>query len=77
MVFPAWDAVMVQVPEARREAVPAETVQTLKVVEAKLTGSPEEAVAVSVRVVPTACAAIGPKVMVWDSAFTVKLCSTV
>jgi len=40
-------------------------VQILCVVEAKLTGSPEDAVAVSVRLVPAICAAIGPKAMVW------------
>ena len=41
---------MVQVPEATSEAVEPETVQMLKVVDVKLTASPELAVAVNARV---------------------------
>ena len=43
---PAWVAVIVQVPPAKRAAVLPDAVQTDAVVEAKLTASPEEAVAV-------------------------------
>jgi hypothetical protein len=57
-------------------AVVPETVQTLAVVEAKLTARMELAVAESVSGVPTVCAAIGPKVIVWARPFTVKLCET-
>ncbi len=44
----------------------------------KVTGSPELAVALTVRVVPTVCAEIALNVMVCDlsAAFTVKLCVT-
>ena len=43
--FPACDALIVQVPIASRVATLPETVQTDGVVDAKLTGKPEEAVA--------------------------------
>ena len=57
-------------------AVVPETVQTLAVVELKLTGKLELAVAESVSGVPTVWVAIAPKVMVCASPFTVKICET-
>jgi hypothetical protein len=44
-LLPAWDAAMVQFPVVTKVAVVPETVQTSGVVEAKLTVSPELAVA--------------------------------
>jgi len=44
-LFPAWVAVMPQVPMARRVTRFPETEQIVEVVEAKLTGRPDEAVA--------------------------------
>lgn len=46
---------MVQVPAARKDASDPATVQTPGVVEEKVTGSPEVAVAESVSLVPTDC----------------------
>jgi hypothetical protein len=67
---------MVQVPSAKSVAVEFVTVQMVEVVEAKLTGRPELAVAVNA--VPTdvltAWAGIAPKVIVWAARFTAKLC---
>ncbi len=76
--MPACEAVMLQVPEARKVAVLPETVQTLLVEEAYVTARPELAVALKVSGVPTVCAAIVPNVMVCDLMleFTVKLCDT-
>ena len=69
---------MVQVPGASSVAVEAETVQMAGVVEVKLTGRPELAVAVNA--IPTdvlaVWAGIVPKVIVWASGLTVKLCVT-
>ena len=48
MALPAWLALMVQVPAATSVSVLPLTVQTLGVVEAKLTGRPELALATSV-----------------------------
>jgi hypothetical protein len=62
--LPACVACMVQVPEVIKVAVVLETVQTLEVVEAKLTARPELAEAESVSGVPTVCAAGAVKVMV-------------
>jgi hypothetical protein len=56
----------VQVPAATRLAVVPETVQTLVVVEAKLTANPEVAVAFSPSVVPRLWVPIAPKLIVWD-----------
>jgi len=56
---------MVQVPAAIRVAVGPETEQIAAVVEAKLTGRPELAVAVKASVVPAVWLAITLKVMVW------------
>jgi hypothetical protein len=71
--LPAWVAWMVQVPAVISEAVVPETEQTAAVVEAKLTGRPESDVADSATVPPADWAAIAPKVMVCDFAFTAKL----
>ena len=46
--MPAWVAVIVQVPISSSVTVEPDTVQTDEVVEAKLTASPDEAVAVTV-----------------------------
>jgi len=62
--LPAWFASMVHVPATRKEAVSAETVQTVDVAEVKVTGRFEEAVAESVSGVPTVCVAGAAKVMV-------------
>ena len=79
MLLPACDAVIEQVPAARNVAVAPLTVQTLAVVEAKLTVRPEVAVAVRLSGVPTVCAPGLAKLMVCAvrlAAFTVKLCAT-
>ena len=55
--MPAWVAVMAQVPIATSVTVEPETVQTGKVVETTLTGSPEEAVALRVTVPVTSVVA--------------------
>jgi hypothetical protein len=57
-------AVMVQLPETRNAALFPDTVHTVGVVDAKLTVNPELAVALSVKGVPTVCAAIVPNVIV-------------
>jgi hypothetical protein len=67
---------MVQLPVEPRLAVSPETPQTAGVIEAKLTVRPELADADSVSGVPTAWAAIAPKVIVCARPFTVKLCET-
>ena len=76
--MPACDAVIEQVPAAMKLAVAPETVQTLAVVEAKLTARPEVAVAVRLSGVPTVCAPGLLKVMVCaiSAALTVKVCET-
>jgi hypothetical protein len=61
----------------RNVAVVPETVQTLVVVETKLTVRPEVAVAESVSGVPTVWAAIGPKLIVCSMPLTVKLRGTI
>src|ERR1035437_1912891 len=68
---------MVQVPLTTNVAVVPLTVQTLVVVEAKVTARQELAVAASVSGVPTVCVPGLAKVMVcvvFAAAFTVKLC---
>jgi len=67
---------MVHVPVAMKFAVVPETVQTLVVVEAKLTAKPELAVAESVSGVPTVWGLGAAKVMVCALPLTVKLCVT-
>ena len=67
--LPAWLALMVQVPAVMKLRVPPLVmVHTAGVAELKLTGKPEEAVAVSVGVVPKFCAPGLPKVMVCGAA---------
>jgi hypothetical protein len=68
---------MVQVPEAMNVAVVPETVQTDVVVEMKLTGNAELAVAARVSGVPTFWAPGLAKVMVCVPLLTVKLCGTI
>ena len=77
VLLPACVASMVQVPAAMKLAVVPLIVQTLAVVEAKETGSPEVAVADSVSGVPTVCGPGLAKVIVCASPLTVKLCGTV
>jgi hypothetical protein len=75
--FPGWVAVMEQVPTAIIVTVFPETVHTRGVVEAKLTGSPELAVALMVNggVPITTLGRVG-KVMLCPAIMTVKLCVT-
>lgn len=63
--LPACVAWMVHFPAAVGVAVVPETVQTDRVMEAKLTVSPELEIAVRCSGVPTIWLAMGPKVMVW------------
>lgn len=60
------------------EADDPDTVQTEDVVEVKLTGSPELAVAVSGRAteVFSSWSGMAPKAIVWMARLTVKLCVT-
>jgi hypothetical protein len=71
----AW---MVHVPAAKSVAVEPVTVQMAGVVEVKLTSKPELAVAdkVTPADVLTIWALIAPKLIVWASPVTVKLCVT-
>src|ERR1019366_10061803 len=62
-VFPACETWMVQVPAATSFAVASETVHTAGVEEAKMTGRPEVALALSFMDPPTTCAAIVSNVM--------------
>src|SRR2546428_9899851 len=65
LLFPPWEAVIVQLPAAARVTVLPETVQLP--VAAKLTASPEEAVAVTVNGGSLAVlSASGLKVIVWS-----------
>jgi hypothetical protein len=79
VALPGCEAVIEQVPAMRNIAVVPLTVQTLVVVEVKLTGNPEVAVATSVSGVPTVCEPGLAKVIVCarrPDALTVKLCET-
>ena len=67
---------MVHVPAAMKLAVVPETVQTVEVVEAKLTARPELAVAERASSVPTVFGGILSKVIVWALMETVRLCET-
>ncbi len=69
---------MVQVPEASSVAVEPETVQMAGVVDVKLTGRPELALAVNVieTEVFANWSGIGPNVIVWAARLTVKLSVT-
>ena len=65
-MLPACIACMVQVPAETSVTVATDTVQTAEVNEAKLTGKPEEAVALTVNgAVPTTWFATAPKLIVW------------
>ena len=66
---------MVQVPTEISVTVEPETVQTEKVVDLKLTGRPELAVAVSAigTDVLIACAGIARKVIVWAAKLAARL----
>ena len=63
-LLPSWAAVIEQVPAVSSAAVVPEIVQTDVVVDTKLIGNPELAVAVSARVELALCAGIEEKVMV-------------
>ena len=75
LVFPAWLALIVQVPTVTKVTVVPETVQTLVVAEVKATGRPEEAVALSV-IGPSSkrLPARAPKVIVWSALAIVSVC---
>jgi len=74
LASPAWSAVIVQVPAVRKANAPVGvTVHTDGVAEAKLTGSPESAVADSVGVVPKSCAPGLANVMTCVAAVTTAL----
>ena len=72
--MPACVAWMVQVPTEASVTVFPDTVQKLVVVDVKLTGNPEVAVALTVNgAEPSAWFESAPKVMVWLPAVTWKL----
>jgi len=73
-VFPLCVTSIEQVPVAMNEAVLPDTVHTAAVVDLKLTANPELAEATRLSVVPSVWLAIFPKVIVWLSFVTVKLC---
>jgi hypothetical protein len=73
--LPAWLAVTEQVPEARMIAAVPLTEHTVADEEARLTGSPELAVAPrATDATPTTTLLSGGKVMVWVVAATVNVC---
>jgi precorrin-4 methylase len=76
VVLPGCVAWRVQVPSDRNVVALLETVQTLGVVEAKLTSKPELAVADSAIGIPTVCPPGLAKLIVCASSLTVKLCET-
>ena len=77
MELPGWLAVIEQVPAVTIVTVEPDTVQTALVFDAKVTGSPELAVAVSVNgATPSVTVVSGPKVIVCDPWLTVKLLVT-
>ena len=68
MVFPACEAVMVQVPAETRVSEVSETEQIEAFDEAKATARPDEAEAVSAKgPVPSVRGGRGSKVMVWEA----------
>ena len=74
---PPWFAVMVHMPAATRVTVDPDTVQTAVVVEANVTGSPEVAVAETVKGGSVAARlGSGGKSIVWLPLKTVKVCAT-
>ena len=77
MMLPGWVAAIPQVPPVSKVTVFAETLQTEGVVEAKMTGSPDEAVALRANgAEPKVEAGRTEKLMVCASPLTVKLCRT-
>ena len=75
--MPHWVAVIPQVPPLSKVTVFAETVQTEGVVEAKMTGKPDEALALKLNgAEPKVTAGRAEKAMVCASPLTVKLCWT-
>jgi hypothetical protein len=74
--LPPCEAWIVHVPAMRKVAVVPLTVQTLVVCDANVTASPEVAVAVRVKGVPTVCVAGVLKVIVCGCPLTVKLWDT-
>src|SRR5258708_749637 len=73
-VLPAWVAWMLQVPAVTSVMEFPDTVHTVGVVEARLTGKPELAVALTVNgTVVKVRFEIVPRVMVWVPCVTVKL----
>jgi hypothetical protein len=75
---PDWLAWMIQFPSASSIAVEAETVQMAGVVDVKLTGKFELAVAVNITgaVILIVIAGMTPNVIVWSNRLTVKVCAT-
>ena len=76
VAFPACNTSMEQVPVAMKEAVLPNTVHTAVVVDLKVTGRPELAVAARFSIVPFVCEAMCGKLMVWPAFVTVKLRET-
>ena len=69
--MPAWVAWMVQVPTVTSVTLAPETVQTAIEAEAKLTGRPEDALALSVNgAVPIGRSGSGANAMVWAAGCT-------
>jgi hypothetical protein len=78
LVLPGWVAWIVHVPALNKVTIAPDiapaTVQTGSVVDAKLTGRLEDAVAVSfIGAIPNAWFDTAPKVMIWLSCVTLKL----
>lgn len=74
LALPACIAWMVQVPVATSVTVAPDTVQTVVVVEAKLTARPDEAIALTLNGdAPSERLGRAPKVMVWFPRVTWKL----
>src|ERR1017187_1639306 len=75
MLLPACVAWMVQVPTATGVTVAPDAVQTLVVCELKLSGKPEEAVALGVNgTLMNSSVEIAPKVMVCDPCCVTVIC---
>jgi hypothetical protein len=64
--LPVCDAMIVHVPAATSVALEPDTVQTPVVDEVYETAKPELAVALRVSPLPTVCAGIAAKVIVWE-----------
>jgi hypothetical protein len=73
MLLPACEAITPQLPTFRNVTTLPLTLQLPFGTTVKLTGRPELAAALTVRVVPTVCAGMAPKAMVCVCAFTLKL----